>query len=442
MNKSQKMTSLSKYILSIFMLLLAACSGSSPDEPVKLRLGVSLTPQELTSFEAALADVKEAHPEWTIELEITPQQGVIEKVTTQLAANDLPDVFRAQGLQVQQWIRQGAFLPVDSYIAESDLNLNDFYSGPLDQFRWQDQLWGLPDTAAPDIVFYNKDLFDAAGITYPTDDWTFEDMREAAILLTLDENGFNPTDSGFDSEKIIQWGWNGSLTFFWQRHMVRPFGADFCANPDCTLMNFTAPETVAALDWWARLTHEDFATLYDPYGGSQTGIPGDPFISGKAAMGFNGFFAIGQLNDAANINYDVVQPFLGANGERFTPLSTNGYVIAANSEHPEAAWALIEALTTAEFLSQTWGQPGHSVPAMRPAASSILNAEHAPANQSAILEAMEYGEVFKPYTSSAFAAYGATADLFIEAMRGDRPVNEIAPEIEQAANQALADDRE
>jgi hypothetical protein len=58
-----------------------------------------------------------------------------------------------------------------------------------------------------------------------------------------------------------------------------------------------------------------------------------------------------------------------------------------------------------------------------------------------MLEAMEYGEVFNPYPSSAFAAYGATSDLFIQAMRGDRPVGEIAAEIEQAANQALADDR-
>jgi multiple sugar transport system substrate-binding protein len=429
-------------VIFILLFLLVSCSGTSQDEAVTLRLGVALTPQELATFQEALTALDEAHPEWTVVLEVTSQQGVIEKVNTQLAANELPDVFRAQGLQVQQWIRQGAFLPLDSYLAESDLNLDDFFPGPVEQFRWQGQLWGLPDTAAPDIVFYNKDMFDAAGLGYPTDDWTFETMRETAVLLTLDENGRNPTDPDFNPEQIVQWGWNGSLSHFWQRHMVRPFGGDFCQNDDCTLMTFTAPETVEAMEWWAALTHEDYATLYDPYGGSQTGIPGDPFIAGKAAMGFNGFFAIGQLNDAGNINYDVVQPFLGADGNRYTPLSTNGYVIAANSEHPEAAWALIEALTTAEFLSQTWGQPGHSIPAFRPAAESILNSGQPPANQGAILAAMEYGEVFKPYTASAFAAFGATGDLIIQAMRGDRPVGEIAAEIEQAANEALADDRE
>jgi hypothetical protein len=54
---------------------------------------------------------------------------------------------------------------------------------------------------------------------------------------------------------------------------------------------------------------------------------------------------------------------------------------------------------------------------------------------------MEYGEVFKPYTASAFAAFGATSDLIVQAMRGDRPIPEIAAEMETAANQALAPDR-
>jgi multiple sugar transport system substrate-binding protein len=425
----------------IIFALLAACSGTSNDDPVALRLGVSLTPQELESFQEALTALDDAHPEWTVTLEISPQQGVIEKINTQLAANELPDVFRVQSLQVHQWIRQEAFLALDDYIAGSDLNLDDFFPGPVEQFQWQEQLWGLPDTAAPDIVFYNKDMFDASGVNYPTDDWTFEDMRDAALLLTLDQNGRNATDSNFDPEQIVQWGWNGSLTNFWQRHMVRPFGGDFCANDDCTLMTFTAPETITALEWWSTFTHEDNATLYDPYGGSQTGVPGDPFIAGKAAMGFNGYFAIGQLNDATTFDYDIVQPFLGQGGQRYTPLSTNGYVIAANSEHPDAAWELIQALTTADFLSHTWGEPGHSVPVLRPAANSILNAGETPSNKQAILEAMEYGEVFKPYTASAFAAFGATSDLIVQAMRGDRPIPEIAAEMETAANQALAPDR-
>jgi multiple sugar transport system substrate-binding protein len=416
-------------------------SPAGADAPVQLRLAVSLTPQELASFQAAVDALDAAHDEWEIVLEVIPQQSVAEKINTQLAANDLPDVVRSQGLLVQQWLRQGAFLDLTPLIAESKLDLTDFYAGPLTQFQWQEQTWGLPDTAAPDLLFYNKALFDAAGVAYPTDAWTFEDMRQAAIQLTLDDQGRNAADPAFEPTKIVQWGWNGGLTFFWQRHLVRGWGGDFCANADCTLMNFTAPATLEAVNWWVKLVTVDHATLYDPYGGSQTGIPGDPFLAGKAAMGYNGFFAVGQLNSSGAIDYDIAQPLLGADGKRYTPLSTNGYMIAANSEHPQEAWALVQALVEPTFLADTWGKPGHAVPARRAVAAAVINPDQAPQNQAAIVAAMDYGEVFKPYTSSAFAAYGKTAELFTKANKGELPVAEAMQQIEAAANEALAPDR-
>jgi len=432
--------------LCALLLLLAACapiqsSSAGASESVQLRLAVALTPQELTTFQAAIDALDATHDEWEIVLEVIPQQSVAEKINTQLAANDLPDVFRSQGLLVQQWLRQGAFLDLTPLIAQSNVDLNDFYPGPLEQFQWQEQTWGLPDTAAPDLLFYNKALFDAAGVAYPTETWTFEDMRLAAIQLTLDDQGRNAADPAFDPTKIVQWGWNGGLTFFWQRHLVRAWGGDFCANADCTLMNFTAPATLAAVNWWVNLVNVDHATLYDPYGGSQTGIPGDPFLAGKAAMGYNGFFAVGQLNSSGAIDYDIAQPLLGANGKRYTPLSTNGYVIAANSEHPQAAWALVQALVEPTFLAETWGKPGHAVPARRSVADAVINLNQSPQNQAAIVAAMDYGEVFKPYTSSAFEVYGKTVELFTQANKGEMPVADAMQQIETAANDVLARDR-
>jgi multiple sugar transport system substrate-binding protein len=410
--------------------------------PITLRLAVSLTPQELASFQAAVVAVDATHPEWEVVLEAIPQQSVMEKINTQLAANDLADVVRVQGLQVQQWIRQGAFLNLSPSIEQAQLDLADFYPGPLDQFRWQAGLWGLPDSAAPEVLFYNKTMFDAAGLDYPTATWGHEEMRSAALQLTVDAQGRNATDPAFNPDAMVQWGWNGGLTYFWQRHLVRGWGGDFCGNDDCTLMNFTQPATLTALAWWVELVHTDRAALYDPYGGSQTGVPGDPFLAGKAAMGYNGFFAVGQLNSMGSIDYDVVEPLLGADGQRYTPLSTNGYVVAANSQYPEAAWSLVQALLQPEFLENTWGKPGHAVPARRSAANSVINLAHAPANQAAIVAAMEYGEVFKPYTSAAFEVYGKTVELFTQMNKGELAVAEGAAQIEQIANEVLARDRQ
>jgi multiple sugar transport system substrate-binding protein len=430
------------YTLCLVMLLAVACSRqSSPSSVVRLRLEVSLTPQELATFQPAIAALDQAHPEWEIILETVPQSGTLEKISAQLAAQDLPDVLRVGGSMVQRWIREGAFLDLNDRISKSQIDLKDWYAGPLEQFHWQGRLWGLPDTAAPDVLYYNKAMFDAAGMGYPTDEWTYEDMRQAAIRLTLDAQGRRPTDPGFDPRTIKQWGWNGSLTFFWQRHLVRAFGGELCANDDCTQMTFTSPETIRAAKWWAALVTTDHAALYDPYGGSQTGVPGDPFIAGKAAMGYNGFFAVGQINDTGGIQYDIAQPLKGVDGKRYTPLSTFGYVISAKSRNPEAAWALVQALLAPEFLQETWGKPGHSVPARRSVANSVISSNRPPTNQQAIIAAMEYGEVFKPYTSSAFEVYGKTLDLFQKAMKGEMPVDEAMAKIEATANEILARDR-
>jgi multiple sugar transport system substrate-binding protein len=386
--------------------------------------------------------IDDAHPEWNIVLENVPQSGIVEKINAQLTANELPDIVRLTGLFSHQWIRKNAFIDLTNYIQGSNVDLNDFYSGPLSQFEYQEKLWGLPDTAAPDVVFYNKGMFDAAGLSYPTDNWTFEDMHQAAIKLTLDANGNNPENPDFDPSTIQQWGWNGGITNLWQRHLVRPFGADFCENDDCTLMNFTDPTTLEAVNWWASLVNQDHAAPYDPYGGSQTGIPGDPFTAGKAAIGYNGFFAVGQLNEIGNLDYDIVQPLIGNDGNRYTSLSTNGYLISAGSAHSEAAWELTQALLDPQFLEETWGKPGHSVPARRSASKSAVNLSHPPENQDAILAALEYGEVFKPYTSSAFEAFGKTSDLFIQAMKGEVNLADSLAEIEKIANETLARDRQ
>ena len=59
----------------------------------------------------------------------------------QIAAGTLPDVVRVSGLQVQQWLRQGAFLDLTDKL--SDAEIDDFYPGPLEQFRWKGKLWGV-----------------------------------------------------------------------------------------------------------------------------------------------------------------------------------------------------------------------------------------------------------------------------------------------------------
>lgn len=419
----------------------AAPTAAPAAEPITLRLQVSLDAASLVDYEPAIKALDDRHPEWQIQLEQVPQQDRLAKLNAQIASQSLPDVLLSDGASIQQFIRQGAFADLSPLIAQDGLQLGDFYPDTVTQFAFDGKQWGLPTVGAPEIVFYNKQMFDAAKQPYPTDDWTFDDMRAAARKLTLDSQGRSADDPNFDPQQIVQWGWNNSPGYIWTNHFVQPFGGDYCANGDCTELQMTDPQVVEAFQWWADLVNKDHVAPYDPYSGAQTGVPGDPFIAGKAAMGFNGFFAIGQLAQQTAIDYDVAQPFKGRDGKRHSVLSTQGYMIASNSQNTDAAWDLIRALSEPELLETVWAKPGHFIPALRAAAPALLDPAKPPKNQQALIDAMEYAQVLKPYTASSFEVFDKTQALFKAALKGDTPVPDALAQIDTIANEILKKDR-
>ena len=427
-------------VLMMLGFMLAACGGDDDDadEPVSLRLGVSMTPAELESFEAGLDDIRERHPNWDIQLEQTPQDGIVEKTNTQIASGDLPDVLQVQGLFAQPWIRQGAFASLSDFSDDDDFDVEDFYGAALDQFRWDGDLYGIPNVVAPDLVYLNLDMFEAAGVDLPSDDWTMEDLEQLAMELTLDAEGRNANDPDFDSSSVVQWGLSVTPNNIWTRHYMLPFGADPCANDDCTEFQFSSSEVQEALAFWANLAQAG-AAPYDPYTGNQTGVPGEGFQAGISAIGINGFFLVGVLNDTNELRYDVVEFPTGPAGVKASPLSTNGWVVADTAEDKEAAWRLIEELTAEEFLSEFWGQPGHGIPARESVADSVLQPDASPANQDAILETLTYAEVFKPSAAGAFEAFGRTSDIFVAMMKGDRSISDGTQEIDSVGAEVFGD---
>lgn len=433
-------TRYSVVLLSLSLLLVVTgCSfGSDDDEEVTLRLGVAMTPGELESFESALEGIRDEHPNWTIELEQTPQDGVVEKTNSQIASGDLPDVVQVQGLFAQPWIRQEAFLNLSEMADDEDFNQDDFWPSALEQFRWDGDVYGIPNVVAPDLVYINRDMFDAAGVDYPSDDWTLEDLRETAMLLTLDADGRNATDPDFDRDNVVQWGLSVTPNNIWSRHYLLPFGADPCVNDDCTEVDFSAPEVQEALEWWATLSRDLGVAPYDPYTGNQTGVPGEGFQAGIAAMGINGFFLVGVLNDTGEIDYDIVEFPTGPAGVKASPLSTNGWAIAADTEHPDEAWELLQELTSPDFLTSVWAEPGHGVPGRQSVSEAVLDPDSPPENRGAILRTLEYAEVFVPNTDGAFEVFSRTNDIFVQMMSGDISIEEGTEQIDQIANEILS----
>lgn len=412
---------------------------ASAEKPVELHVGVSMTAVELQTWLPLFDKLDQDHPEWFLVLEQTPGLSASEKMAANVAAGTLPCVQEVAGLFVNPFIRQGAFLPLDDYIAESGVDMTDFWPRVMEEWTWEGKAYGIPLVAAPEILYFNKAMFDAAGLPYPTDDWTMDDLREAAIQLTLDAGGRNPTDPGFDPKDIKQWGFNASPASLgiWPHVYVEPWGGDFCADAACSQLSMTDPEDLQALNFWYDLVTKNHAGLYDPFSGAQTGVPGDPFIAERAATGYDGFFAIGVIRAIGAFDFGVRQPPQGPAG-RSSALSTRGYTIGANCKYPDEAFRLIQELTSTEFLRDMWAVPGHSVPSRRSAAQILLEMQTPLDGVESVLATMEYGHGFRPNGPGAFEAYITTSGTPVKIFAGEVGLEEGYKQVEEAANEILA----
>ena len=142
-----------------------------------------------TAYLAAQKEAYEAsHPGVTIEYIDVSSQEYDEKVATMLAANDTSDIFMVKDVPaVLNWYDAGYALPLNDYIAASNYDLSG-YVGMESGYNFGGDQVALPFRSDFWVLFYNKTLFDAAGVAYPTNDMTWEEYKEKAIALSGNGN--------------------------------------------------------------------------------------------------------------------------------------------------------------------------------------------------------------------------------------------------------------
>ncbi len=257
--------------------------------------------------------------------------------------------------EVQDPDAQAAILPLDAFIeADSELSADDFFPAMVDQFTYQGQLWGLPADLTPVVIAYNHDLFDQAGVDYPTADWTMDQFTDIAIDVTEGDGEFKTY--GFVPDAFE----NNILLLFMER-----YGANIIDNgQEPPTMTLNAPETIAALRWYADMYTQlgvKPAFITDPtdFAGNG-GVFADRegiIDEGRAGMWTEtdelsgGGFGLGDRS-TMSIGYAPIPA--GAGGAGLTP--ANGYFISAETPFRRQCWDWITFLTeSAEIVS---GIPG------------------------------------------------------------------------------------
>ena len=243
----------------------------------------------------------------------------------------------------------GAFLDLDPLIESTGYNISDIDPAFFDFYREEGVLVGLPFAIFPEAVFYNKALFDAAGLAYPPqqygapyvwadgtqEEWNFDTLTKIARLLTLDADGNNATNYQFNSDAIVQYGYIPQWT-----DNPRAIGTLF--GPSLPL---GAAGHAAISDNWKAA----WSWYYDGIFGAQPFIPGqvaiddpdllnqNPFSSGKVAMATTHLWYTCCIDTASVPNWDVaVMP--SYDGRVTSKMHGDTFAIMRSSQNPEAAF--------------------------------------------------------------------------------------------------------
>ncbi|WP_413377282.1 ABC transporter substrate-binding protein [Alkalihalobacillus sp. 1P02AB] len=207
-------------ILVVSLLLFSACSNGGKslcgEGNNVFTFATWAAGEELKEFNEIVDRVNEnANGEYTIKTLSIPSDYYI-KISTLISSNNSPDFFWMTQELISRYADLGAISDLSSHLEESEnLKPEYFYEGVLASATHDDKYYGVPWIANPLMMYYNKDLFDDAGIPYPspTEDWTWDEFIKIAKQLTTqkeDTNGNNYQQFG-----TVVDGWPNIETFIW-----------------------------------------------------------------------------------------------------------------------------------------------------------------------------------------------------------------------------------
>ncbi|MCH7700440.1 MAG: sugar ABC transporter substrate-binding protein [Planctomycetes bacterium] len=330
------------HLLSVLLALgVFGCGRADEDSAVVLRVANWGSPAVESSFMALERDLRaefEAqHPGVHVQVELIPGEGrYAPKLMMMHVADSMPDVIHLDASSAAVFVDNGVLRDLTPMIAgDATFELAAYFDNVTDIARRGDALYAIPLDFTPMVIYYNKTLFDRAGVPYPHDGWTWAEFLETSLALTvISEKAARPRQYGFN---FINWmpGW---LPWLWAN------GGDVLDETGSRATGYLdGPETVEAVQFLVDLIRKHHAAP----GPAETAALGiDLFRAGRAAMDLKGHWMMLDYR-ADGIDFGVVS--LPTNtGRPVTVIYESGLAITENTRHPELAWQYIKFMTGAD----------------------------------------------------------------------------------------------
>jgi len=333
----------------------AAC-GSYAGPPVTITYAMWGDTTELANQQKVVDAFKVLNPNITVKVSVADWTTYWDKLQTDLAGGNAPDVLLMDGPLYPDYQTRDQLLDLTPLITRDGFDTGGLVDLAVQDFTAPDgHLYGLPRDLNTIALFYNKTMFDAAGLPYPDGTWDWNKLVEVAKKLTKTSGG-----------KTSQWGFyteTSDMENFWSSLVWQAGGDILSADKKSVLID--SAQAAAGIQFLQDLIYKDKVMQQPVAGGT-----GDAFENGQAAMEANGSWLV-PTHEAAGIDFGVAPLPKGPAGQA-TSVNHSGVVIYKGTKSADAAWEFVKCYTGPKLQAMV-----ASLKASMPANKQVLTQQYA-----------------------------------------------------------------
>lgn len=362
-----------------------------------------------------IAAFEKANPNISVKIELTPWDQYWQKLQAATTGGTTADVFWMETRNFPLYASSRILLPLSKLIASSKLNMKNFSKPVVASVQYKGVQYTIPRDDNLIGLWYNKKLFDAAGVSYPTANWTWDDVKAAAAKLTDPAKGIY----GIAAAPYPQFTYYDTI-FQAGGRVLSPNGKSAAIN---------TPEGAAGLKFWADLVQSGSSPSMQQMTDTS---PTEAFLSGKIAMDYLGNWMVASLSQG-QVGKDIDVQVLPRGTRRATTELGLSYGIYAKSKHVAEAWKFLKFMAgpQASLIRAKMGIPTAYKPALGAWVKSFPQY-----NLKAYLSELAYG-ISYPVSLNTAAWENAEAPIISKVWSGDETAAQGAKDLSGLINSDL-----
>jgi len=349
----RRRTTRTSLIAAGLLIALTACAGqgtkppaddptpADDGEPTTLVLWHGMTGPDAPAVQQIIDDFNASQEDIVVQPNPMPWDVLYQKLLTSLTSPDGPQIVAMSASNLPQYAAKGALAPLDGFYADDTyMDTSAIAPAAMDASVFDGVNYGVPLNISTAMLYWNKDLFTAAGLDPEQPPATWDEFAEMAQALTVDENG-----DGKPEQYAIALADNATVPMY--QPLLWNNGGGVVSD-DGTTAILDTPESLEALQYWVDLVRNEKVSPIGLAGADADKL----FQTGKAAMEIVGPWMTAGF-DEAGLNYGLARPFAGPT-DQYTLADVVTFTVNAQATDEQMAaaqtffayWNSVEGQTT------------------------------------------------------------------------------------------------